>query len=102
MAESVIHELDACYDKIPSNMYLDILVVIRMAIRRITRWLLRNKRIEDISQTIQLYQNPAAALLKDIPHIIHGVEKKEFDQLKVQLKVLIERADSNAYSGLTI
>ncbi|MBT4885529.1 MAG: NAD-glutamate dehydrogenase [Legionellales bacterium] len=83
--EDIIADVDNNYAKIPANLYLDILVTFRVIIRRITRWLLRNKKIVNVTDTIEYYGNDAKLLLKNIPVLIDGSDKKEFTQVKQKM-----------------
>jgi glutamate dehydrogenase len=79
--DNIIKEVDAYYDKIPAYDYLDILSVIRMIIRRITRWILRNKKNLSITELIDRYASDAEKIMIKIPEIIDGSEKKDFNKV---------------------
>ena len=83
--ESIVSDVDESYDKIPAKVYLEILNTIRMTIRRITRWLLRNKRINSATDMIEYYAGDAKILLKKIPVLIDGSDKSEFNKVKEKM-----------------
>lgn len=85
LVEVLLQDLRHYYPKIPAQLYLDILIIVRMAIRRVTRWLLRNKKMHALSDIIQHYRQDAHALLHQLPQLVVGSDKLRFMNLKQQL-----------------
>jgi len=85
LVESLLQDLRHYYPKIPAQLYLDILIIVRMTIRRVTRWLLRNKKIHSLSDIISYYQEGANQLLHSLPQLVVGSDQQRFSALKKQL-----------------
>jgi glutamate dehydrogenase len=85
LVESLLQDLRHYYPKIPAQLYLDILIIVRMTIRRVTRWLLRNKKMHSLSEIIQHYSQDAHQLIHKLPQLVVGSDKQRFTNLKKQL-----------------
>jgi glutamate dehydrogenase len=83
--DEVVADIDSYYSKIPAYEYLDILVIIRMTVRRVTRWILRNNRNLSISEAINRYSKYSKDVLAKIPSIVDGPEKKTFNKVKQRM-----------------
>src|SRR3989344_1716837 len=84
--KEIMQELRALDNKVKIETQYDMILEGIRAIRRATRWFLRNRRTHlDIEANVERFSKPIAILFDRLAKLVHGKDKKQIEKSKTKL-----------------
>ncbi|RQW23140.1 NAD-glutamate dehydrogenase [Rhodobacteraceae bacterium CH30] len=87
-AEKLWCEIEALDNRVPAELQVEMMVLVRTLIERVTRWVLRNRRpFGAVSAQIERYADKVQALLQSLPQLIDATVYPQVAALEARMAV---------------
>ncbi|MGL6070336.1 MAG: NAD-glutamate dehydrogenase, partial [Craterilacuibacter sp.] len=87
-AEALWCEIEALDNRVPADLQVEMMVLVRTLIERVTRWVLRNRRpFGAVSEQIAQYASKVQALLHKLPQLITAADYPQVAALEARMDV---------------